>query len=130
MAQDQGVLIPTIRRMQMVKEFIRWEHGDVIQPRLEISYKRIKKTLQYALRHIPSRFVEKVFFEPVGLRTSMNLGCFHEPKYIRTKNFMDATERMTRAEEFFVELQKVNFDPNDSCFNDEYYDYKMIPILF
>lgn len=127
-AQLKSDRLSTKIRMEIASDFIHWEHSEIIQPQLDIVYKKIKKTLRYFLRHIPGRFFEKLFIEPLGLRTSMNLQCFHQTNYIRTKNFMSVQNRINKAKEFFKELEKIEFDPNDTCFHDDYYNYKFLLI--
>ena len=109
--------------LTVADQFIEWEHHEVIQPRLERALLEVGESFERSLKHIPGRFMEKTLLRPFDIRVTINLNCFKKPHYIRTKNFLHAPERITRAKEFLRELEKINFDPKMICFNDPYYQY-------
>ena len=111
------------RLMDVAGKFIEWEHEQVIRPRLEQSLLLVTERFENILKRIPGAIFEKTILRPFRVKTTINLECFLRPKYIRTKNFLDTSERIIRAKEFLKELQKIDFDPSMSCFNDPYYNY-------
>ena len=115
--KDSKLLLST------AKEFIKWEHRQIIQPRLEMSLLKVGETFEQMLKNIPGKTIEKTILRPFKLKTTISLRCFKTRKHLRTKNFMDKNERIQRAIEFLNELKKINFDPYMNCFNDPYYNY-------
>ena len=103
-------------------KFIHWEHFTVIQPRLERAKYSVGRGLRYFLKHVAGRRFERKILLPYGVRTTINLNCFKEPRYIHTKNFLNPFEREKRAIEFLNELKKIDYDPTGSCFDDDYYE--------
>jgi hypothetical protein len=104
--------------------FVNWEHRTIIQPQMKKGFSPLAAPLKLMLKRVPNRSVEAIFFDPFNVRTTFNLKCFKKKKYLRTENFMDPNKRISQAREFFGLMMELNFNPNMSCFNDDYYRYQ------
>ena len=74
-------------------------------------------TYQCRLHHIGTLIAFKPFYW--NYRT-----CFKRKRYLRTENFMDPNKRIHQAREFFGLMMELNFNPDMSCFRDNYYLYQ------
>lgn len=108
---------------KIAHEFIHWEHFEVIGPRLENAQYKVGKILRYFLKNVSGRFFEKKFLLRYKVRSTISLNCFKKTRFIHTKNFLSSLERKKRAIEFLNELKKINYDPEELCFKDPYYQY-------
>jgi hypothetical protein len=101
--------------------FVNWEHRTIIQPQMKKGFSQLGAPLRMMLKKVPRRSVEAIFFAPFNVRTTFNLKCFKKKRYLRTENFMDPNKRINQAREFFGIMMELNFNPNMSCFKDDYY---------
>ncbi|MDD0852751.1 hypothetical protein HBN50_06570 [Halobacteriovorax sp. GB3] len=121
-AIENGITLPEKTMDEHFELFVDWEHRLIIQNTLKETYTQLNSLLQMTLRNVPSRLVEKLFLTPLtGLRTTMNLECFKEESYLRTPDFLDYNERIKQARSFYQKMKEIDFDPNNECYNDEYY---------
>ncbi|MDC0254932.1 hypothetical protein OAK75_08535 [Bacteriovoracales bacterium] len=104
--------------------FSYWEHRTINQPQMKKGFSRLPAPLKLLLKRPPRRFVEAIFLDPFNVRATFNLKCFKRKRYLRTENFMNPNKRIDQAREFFGLMMELNFNPNMSCFRDNYYLYQ------
>lgn len=104
-------------------QFVRWEHEFLFQPQISKLHSELGKIFGLSLKNIPNQFLEKIFLDPVlNIRSTLSLGCFPNKKTrLRTKNFIDASQRVNQAKEFYEIIKSIGFDPGMHCYNDSYF---------
>jgi hypothetical protein len=107
-------------KKNLVAAFARWEHQTIIQDRIEQLYEQMPSLIQFAVRNVPGTGIE-FFLKALQIRTTLGLKCLSPYKALRTKDFIDSEIRIKQATNFHDLLANNAFDPEKSCFKDEYY---------
>ncbi len=100
--------------------FVTWEHLHFFQPKIEKKFNKLPWMLKYLLKNIPGRIIEVPMDFILKARTTLNLKCLGDV-YLKTENFMDASQRISQARQFYKLMEKIDFDPNYECYKDDYY---------
>lgn len=136
-ANQADVTLSKLERRNHFEKLVEWEHLHVIQPRMLAKAKDLSLLWRISLSNVPGRYAEALLMKPIfNIKTTLSLKCFPEKKHLRTKNFLSSKDRIDQAREFFLIFEKMSFDPQMQCFQDQNYkeqlgrDFRMDPLEY